>query len=109
MKIVITLILLAAILMGGVWVFKSFMAQPKEKPGQTVQQAAATGAKAEPAQAAAPETKAEPAAPPARSAANPGDLNLSTAGTPVAKSKMGRKINHIYSEHNKGLDKAAAE
>jgi|GEM_PF-3030722 hypothetical protein len=99
MKIAVTLIVLALLIMGGVWAFKTFMDQPEEQPAQAVQQAAP---------GAAPGAAPEPAKP-ARSVANPGDQALSTANTPVAKSKIGRKINHIYSDHNKGMEKATGE
>lgn len=117
MKVIVTLILVVLIVTGGIWLFKNFMAPAEKKANNFVEQVKPSSAPTEPAKAEKPEVAAneqvkkesEEAAPPKpeRSAANPGDLNLSTAGTPVAKSRLGRKINHIYSDHNKGLDEAA--
>ncbi len=109
MKIVVTLILVILIVTGGIFVVKKFMAPAEKKAGNFVQQVTPVKDETEVRQAAPLQNTSavESAAKPVRSAADPGDQNLSTANTPVAKSRIGRKINHIYSDHNKGLEAQA--
>ena len=98
MKIIITLLVIAALIAGGIWFFKGVLAPAAKEVNNVAEMVVPQ-----------PESSESAAVPQKATAANAGDQNLSTANTPVARSKIGRKINHIYSDHNKGLDEAANE
>ncbi|MDD2403681.1 MAG: hypothetical protein PHV75_06455 [Victivallaceae bacterium] len=90
MKIILFLLLIAGLIYGCTWAYKNFIKTPENQP------------------AAYQSTETEKAAEPV-SQETPAVQNLSTAQTPVAKSKIGKKINTIYSDHNRGVENAAAQ
>lgn len=87
MKAILYLALVAGLAMGCIWAYKKFLASENKAAAEIV------------------ETIKEPE--PARINPTAPVDNLSTARTPVAKSKIGKKINKIYSDHNRGVGKAA--
>lgn len=84
MKVFLYLILIAGMTVGCIWAYKKFLAAEDKTIIETV------------------ETVKEPE--PVKVGQRPAVDNLSTARTPVAKSKIGKKINKIYSDHNRGVE-----
>ncbi|MDD2478586.1 MAG: hypothetical protein PHS31_01690 [Victivallaceae bacterium] len=84
MKFLLSLALVVALVIGCIWAYKKFLAAEDKTIIETV------------------ETVKEPES--VKVGQRPAVDNLSTARTPVAKSKIGKKINKIYSDHNRGVE-----
>lgn len=110
MKVLFGLIIVFALVFGAIYFYKTYFSPDAASKTETVT-VTQTSTPQETANTATDSTTEEkPAeAPPARTVNYPGDQPLSTANTPVSKSKIGKKINKIYSDHNKGLEKGGGD